>query len=178
MALIIKKLNNYDKNIIVITGHMGSGKSLIGKKLAKYLNWQHFDSDKEIEKSEEKKISEIFKDNGEKYFRKQEEIIIKSLLKKKYSVISLGGGSITIKDIRKLIRNKSISIFLKVDIDVLIKRLKKTKNRPLLLNTDVRKKIIKLDKDRHKFYNSSDIIIENKKYYRDTVKEIIKILTN
>ena len=83
MALIIKKLNNYDKNIIVITGHMGSGKSLIGKKLAKYLNWQHFDSDKEIEKSEEKKISEIFKDNGEKYFRKQEEIIIKSLLKKK-----------------------------------------------------------------------------------------------
>ena len=178
MALIIKKLNNYDKNIIVITGHMGSGKSLIGKKLAKYLNWQHFDSDKEIEKSEEKKISEIFKDNGEKYFRKQEEIIIKSLLKKKYSVISLGGGSITIKDIRKLIRNKSISIFLKVDIDVLVKRLKKTKNRPLLLNTDVRKKIIKLDKDRHNFYNSSDIIIENKKYYRDTVKEIIKILTN
>ena len=93
-------------------------------------------------------------------------------------MISLGGGSITIKDIRKLIRNKSISIFLKVDIDVLIKRLKKTKNRPLLLNTDVRKKIIKLDKDRHNFYNSSDIIIENKKYYRDTVKEIIKILTN
>ena len=102
MAQIIKKLNNYDKNIIVITGHMGSGKSLIGKKLAKYLNWQHFDSDKEIEKSEEKKISEIFKDNGEKYFRKQEEIIIKSLLNKKYSVISLGGGSVTIKDIRKL----------------------------------------------------------------------------
>ena len=85
---------------------------------------------------------------------------------------------VTIKDIRKLIRNKSISIFLKVDIDVLVKRLKKTKNRPLLLNTDVRKKIIKLDEDRHKFYNSSDIIIENKKYYRDTVKEIIKILTN
>ena len=55
MAQIIKKLNNYDKNIIVITGHMGSGKSLICKKLAKYLNWQHFDSDKEIEKSEEKK---------------------------------------------------------------------------------------------------------------------------
>jgi len=176
MALIIKKLNNYDKNIIVITGHMGSGKSLIGKKLAKYLNWKHFDSDKEIEKSEEKSISEIFKSDGEKYFRIKEELIIKSLFNKKYSVISLGGGSITINNIRRLIKNKSISIFLKVDIDILVKRLIKTRNRPLLLNTDVRKKIIKLDKDRYKYYSSSDIIIENKKYYKDTIKEIIEIL--
>ena len=166
-----------NKNLVLV-GMMGSGKSLIGKILSKKLNFEFIDTDNIIEENEKKTISEIFKDNGEKYFRKQEEIIIKSLLNKKYSVISLGGGSVTIKDIRKLIRNKSISIFLKVDIDVLVKRLKKTKNRPLLLNTDVRKKIIKLDEDRHKFYNSSDIIIENKKYYRDTVKEIIKILTN
>ena len=106
MAQIIKKLNNYDKNIIVITGHMGSGKSLIGKKLAKYLNWQHFDSDKEIEKSEEKKISEIFKDNGEKYFRKQEEIIIKSLLNKKYS------EDVIIIDVKDFDKNHRLANYL------------------------------------------------------------------
>ena len=160
----------------MIIGHMGSGKSHIGKKLAKILNWNYFDSDREIEKNEKKTILEIFQMYGEKYFRKKEELIINSLINKRYCIISLGGGSVTIQKIRNMIKKKCISIFLKVDIELLIERLKRSKNRPLLVNTNIRKKIISLDKERLKYYNSADIIIQNTGYYKKTINQIIKIL--
>jgi len=169
-------LKNYKKKIIVIIGHMGSGKSLIGKILSKKLNWNYYDSDKEIEKRQNISIVDIFKFYGENYFREKEEIVIKNLIKKNYSVISLGGGSITIKNIRNILNKKTISVFLKVDIDLLVKRLKKNKKRPLLINTNIRNKIFLLDKERLPFYNNADIVVENSKNIKKTINEIIKIL--
>ena len=169
-------LKNYKKKIIVIIGHMGSGKSLVGKLLSRKLNWNYFDSDKEIEKNLNTSIVDIFKTYGENFFRKKEEIVIKNLIKKKYSIISLGGGSITIKNIRNILEKKTISIFLKVDIDVLVKRLINNKKRPLLINTNIKNKIFQLNKERLSFYNNANIVVGNSKNIEKTIDDIINIL--
>lgn len=169
-------LKNYKKKIIVIIGHMGSGKSLVGKLLSRKLNWNYFDSDKEIEKNLNASIVDIFKTYGENFFRKKEEIVIKNLIKKKYSIISLGGGSITIKNIRNILEKKTISIFLKVDIDVLVKRLINNKKRPLLINTNIKNKIFQLNKERLSFYNNANIVVGNSKNIEKTIDDIINIL--
>ena len=169
-------LKNYNMKTIVIIGHMGSGKSLVGKLLSRKINWNYFDSDEEIEKDLNFSIVDIFKTHGESYFRKKEELIIEKLIKKKYSVISLGGGSITIKKIRSLLEKKTISIFLKVDIDILAKRLKNSKKRPLLINANIKNKIFLLNKERLPFYNNANIVVENSKSIKKTVNDIIKIL--
>ena len=169
-------LKNFQKKLIVITGHMGSGKSTIGKIIAKNLNWNYFDSDKEIEKKQKEPIKRIFQIYGEDYFREKEEMIIKYLIKKKYSVISLGGGSVTIENIINILQKNAISIFLKVDIDVLVKRLKNNKNRPLLNNSNIKNKIDLLDIERLPLYNKADIVIENSKNISQTVFEIMNIL--
>ena len=171
-----KDLQSFEKKIIVIIGHMGSGKSTIGKILARNLNWNYFDSDKEIERRQKNSIKNIFQTHGENFFRKEEEVVIKNLINITYSVISLGGGSITIKNIRKILKKKAISIFLKVDIDVLIERLSNTKKRPLLINTDIKNKIVSLDAERSKFYNKADIIIKNSDNLNIVTSKIMRIL--
>jgi len=176
MEISPKELKKYKKNTIVLIGHMGSGKSIIGKKLAKILNWDHFDSDKEIEKKENKTIAQIFEIYDEKYFRRNEELIVDSLTSKKYSIISLGGGAILSKRIRSQIKRKCISIFLKVDIKILIKRLKNSSRRPLLFNTNIKDKIVSLNSERLKYYNQADIIIDNSESLNKILKNIIKIL--
>ena len=76
-------LVNFDKKRIVLVGHMGCGKSTIGRILSKKLKWEFFDTDKEIEKKQNKTILEIFKKYGENFFREKEEFVLKNLLKKK-----------------------------------------------------------------------------------------------
>ena len=171
-----KDLRSFEKKIIVLIGHMGSGKSIIWKKLAKILNWNHFDSDKELEKKENKTIAQIFEIYNERYFRRNEELIVDNLTSKKNSVISLGGGAILSKRIRSQIKKKCISIFLKVDIEILTKRLKKNRRRPLLFNTNIKDKIVSLNSERLKYYNQADIIIDNSESLNKILKNIIKIL--
>ena len=88
------------KNIVLI-GMMAAGKSTIGFKLAKKLKYEFLDIDKEIEKNEDKKIIDIFQENGEEYFRKIEEKISINYLDKQKSVISIGGGAFLNEKIRK-----------------------------------------------------------------------------
>ena len=178
MSNLTKNLNFKHKKLIVLIGHMGSGKSTIGKVLAKELNWNFFDSDKEIEKKESMTINQIFKEKSETYFRNLEKKYIIELMLNKKSVIALGGGSIKIKKIRKFIEKEAISIFLKVDIKTLLKRLKYNKNRPLLINTNLYKKIKILDKERNKLYRNADIILENTKSKKNIINKILKILNN
>ncbi len=159
------------KNICLI-GLMGSGKSLIGKELSIIMNSKFYDSDLEIEKHENLSISLIFQKYGENYFRKIEEEICLKLLPKSNSVISLGGGSIINEKIRNLIREFSYSIYLKVDIDVLLKRLNNSNRRPLLKDTNKRNKLEKLFKKREKFYNSANLIIENNHNKKDVLNKI------
>ena len=141
---------------------MGSGKSIIGKDLSEYLNLKFYDTDKEIELKTNKSISKIFEEQGEQYFRKIEEKICIKLLSQNNCIISLGGGSIINRNIRKEIKQNSYSIFLQVKLNNLLKRLKTSKKRPLLNNKLDNKEILKnLLEDRRNFYERADFIVNN-----------------
>ena len=155
-------LSVINKKNICIMGLMGSGKSIIGKDLSKNLNLQFYDTDKEIELKTNKKISTIFKEEGESYFRDIEEKICIKLLAYNNCVISLGGGSIINKNIRNSIRENSYSIYLQVKIENLLSRLRSSKKRPLLnKNFNKREELKNLYNDRRKFYEKADFIVNN-----------------
>ena len=160
MKLNLEKIAK--KNICLI-GIMGAGKSVIGKLLSEKLRMKYYDSDKLIEKRLKKSINQIFSDHGESYFRDIEEDIVLSLLDKKNCVISLGGGSILSDLTRKAIFTNSFSIYLKVDIEILYERLKKSKKRPLINNKNIKKKLIRLNQDRNKYYRKANLIVNNLK---------------
>ena len=156
--LNFKKINK--KNICFI-GLMGSGKSTIAKELSKLLKYDFFDSDLEIEKTVGEDISDIFLNKGEDFFRAIEEKTCTRLLNTSDCIISLGGGSITNSKIRDLIEKNSYSIYLKVKLEILLKRLNKSKRRPLLVNQNKKKVLEKLYKERKVYYNKADLTIEN-----------------
>ena len=155
-------LSEINKKNICIIGLMGSGKSMIGKDLSKYLNLNFYDTDKEIELKTNKKISEIFEEKGELYFRDIEEKVCIEILSNDNCVISLGGGSIISSKIRKVIKKNSYSIYLQVRLNNLLSRLKFSRKRPLLNNNSNKIEIMqKLLKDRQKYYEKADLIINN-----------------
>ena len=150
------------KKNICIMGLMGSGKSIIGKELGKYSKLKFYDTDKEIELITKKSINEIFEKDGESYFREIEEKICLELLTKNNCIISLGGGSIINKNIRKAINQNSYSIYLEVNLDNLENRLKSSKKRPLLNKKSDKKEILEnLYNERKKFYEKADFIVNN-----------------
>tara|TARA_B100000686_G_C16588745_1_gene862157 strand:+ start:212 stop:775 length:564 start_codon:yes stop_codon:yes gene_type:complete len=158
----LKKIfSKLGKNNIVLIGHMGSGKSIIGKIIAKKFGFKHFDSDIEISKYTKKTINQIFAENGEGHFRKIEKEIVLKLIEKKNIILSLGGGSILNRQVRDKLKNESITLFLDVNINELEKRLKDSNKRPLLQGINIRKKIKNLDIDRRKYYLLADIKINN-----------------
>ena len=166
-------LSVINKKNICIMGLMGSGKSIIGKDLSKNLNLKFYDTDKEIELMTNKKISEIFKEEGESYFRDIEEKVCIEILTINNCVVSLGGGSIISNKIRKMIKNNSYSIYLQVKLNNLQNRLKFSRKRPLLNknlnNSEILKNILK---DRQKYYEKADLIINNDGDKSQTLKEI------
>ena len=165
------------KNIVLI-GMMGSGKSLIGKILSKKLNFEFIDIDNKIEEKEDKTISDIFKKNGEKYFRRIEEDLSINYLTLENKIISLGGGGYINPIIRKQCVKNNISIWLNWKDETLIERIKNSKKRPLAvkLNTSEIKKLIV---DRSKIYNLSGYKINCDKLNKNKiVKKIIKLYEN
>ena len=166
-------LSVINKKNICIMGLMGSGKSIIGKDLSKNLNLKFYDTDKEIELRTNKKISEIFKEEGESYFRDIEEKVCIEILTIDNCVVSLGGGSIISKKIRKIIKKNSYSIYLQVKLNNLQNRLKFSRKRPLLNKNLNNNEILKnLLKDREKYYEKADLIINNDGDKSQTLKEI------
>ena len=141
---------------LTLTGMMGVGKSTIGKILAKKLNYNFVDVDKLIEKKEGSSINSIFKNKSESYFRKIENDISLLELKRNNTVISLGGGAFLNSAIRKSAKKFSISFWLDIPIDDLVKRLRKSRQRPLLFNKNVRETVKKIYFDRKKIYNEAD----------------------
>ena len=139
---------------------MGVGKSTIGKNLAKKLNYNFIDVDKIIEVKEGQSINSIFKNKSESYFRKIENDITLAELKKRNSVISLGGGAFLNKTIRRNAKNFSISFWLDVPIYELTKRLKKSRQRPLLFKKNIDETVKKIYFDRKKIYNEADYRIK------------------
>ena len=148
------------KKNLVLTGMMGVGKSTVGKNLAQKLSYNFVDIDRTIESREGSTINLIFKNKSESYFRKLENEISLEKLKKKNTVISLGGGAFLNKSIRRKIKNTSVSFWLDVDVSELIKRLKKTKKRPLLYNKNLIVTVNKIYLERRKTYSEADFRIK------------------
>ena len=155
----IQKATILKKNL-TLTGMMGVGKSTIGKKLAKKLNYKFIDIDRLIEAREGASISSIFKNKSENFFRKIESEIALQELKKNNSVISLGGGAFLNKLIRISVKKTSLSFWLDVNVDELVQRLKKTQKRPLLYKKNINDTIKKIYLERKKIYNKADYRIK------------------
>ena len=119
------------KENLVFLGMMGSGKSSIGSIILKKLNIEFIDVDLEIEKKVGIKISKIFENKGEKYFREIEEVIALKFLRKNKTVISLGGGAFLNNKIKKEVLDNHISFWLNWDIKTLISRIKDSQKRPV-----------------------------------------------
>lgn len=161
---------------LTLTGMMGAGKSTIGKILAKRLGYTFIDVDKLIEEKEGLPINLIFRNKGEKYFRKieSENTLIK--LKEDSAVISLGGGAFLNNIVRKSVKKFSVSFWLDVPIEELTKRLKKNKKRPLMFAQNIGETVKKIYFSRKKIYNMATYRINCRSLKsREIVNKIINI---
>ena len=158
---------------LTLTGMMGVGKSTIGKILAKKLNYNFVDVDKIIELKEGSSINSIFKNKSETYFRKVENDITLTELKKSNSVISLGGGAFLNNTIRRNAKKLSLSFWLDVPIDQLISRLRKNRKRPLLFKQNLAETAKKIYLERKKIYNEADYRIKCKSFKPGEIVEKI-----
>ena len=148
---------------IVLVGMMGAGKSSIGRRLAGRLGIPFIDADTEIENAAGMSIPEIFETHGEPYFRAGEKRVIARLLDSGPQVLATGGGAVMDQNTRDLIHIKGISIWLKADVDVLIKRTKRRNDRPLA------ERIKDLLPAREPVYALSDIVVQSRDEPHDTI---------
>lgn len=148
------------RNKIYLIGSMGSGKTTIGKMLASKLNLPFIDIDKEIEQKEKMVISDIFKENGENYFREIESDILTKYSALNEFVISTGGGAVLNQD-NKIILNNGYKIYLKISIDAQYNRVKHRKYRPLLIEGDLKTILKDLDEVRGVIYSDiADLVVD------------------
>ena len=152
---------------VVLVGMMGAGKSSIGKRLAARLSLPFVDADTEIERAAGMTIPEIFEAHGEPYFRAGEARVIARLLDGGPQVLATGGGAVMTQSTRDLIHIKGISIWLKADLDVLVKRTKRRNDRPLV---DKLKDLLPL---REPVYALSDIVVQSRDEPHDTIVDEI-----
>jgi shikimate kinase len=152
---------------IVLVGMMGAGKSSVGRRLAARLGIPFVDADSEIETAAGMTIPEIFEKHGEAYFRAGEARVIARLLDSGPQVLATGGGSIMNQKTRDLIQIKGISVWLKADLDVLMKRTKRRNDRPLA------GKIKDLLPLREPVYALSDIVVQSRDEPHDAIVDEI-----
>ena len=164
-AAIVRALG---RRSVVLVGMMGAGKSSVGRRLASRLGIDFVDADTEIERAAGMTIPEIFAKHGEGYFRSGEARVIVRLLDGGPQVLATGGGSIMDQNTRDLIHIKGISVWLKADLDVLLKRTKRRNDRPLV------EKIRDLLPAREPVYAMSDIVVQSRdEPHENIVEEII-----
>lgn len=159
---------------IVLVGLMGCGKSAIGRRLAAALKLPFVDADEEIEKAAGKSISEIFEDHGEAEFRDGERKVIARLLEGGPQVLATGGGAFMDPATRQSVRDRGISVWLKADLPVLMKRVSRRDNRPLLRKGNATETMARLIRERYPTYGSAEIIAESREVPHDQiVSEIV-----
>ena len=166
--------------MVYLIGYMGAGKTTITKLLSDELHLPFYDTDQEIEKKQNRSVSEIFKKDGELYFRILETELLNNI--NQNSIISCGGGLPIHNNNMELINSKGISIYLKASNKCLFNRLKKEKQtRPLIENITDEKLYIYIDKElqiRSPFYNLSNhtILVDNKST-NEVLREINSLIS-
>jgi shikimate kinase len=154
---------------IVFVGLMGAGKTAIGRKVAQALALPFIDSDQEIETVSRMSIPELFERYGEPEFRALEQRVIERLLREGPRVVSTGGGAYMNAQTREGIAAHGVAVWLKADLNLLMERVAKKQNRPLLKNPDPRAVMQRLIDDRYPIYAKADVTVET----RDARREII-----
>ena len=144
---------------IVLVGMMGAGKSTIGRRLAARLRLPFLDADIEIEAAAGMSIPDIFETHGESHFRDGEARVIARLLDSGSCVLATGGGAFMREDTRDRIRAKAVSIWLKADADIIMKRVKRRADRPLLQTADPAATVGRLIEEREPVYQGADLTI-------------------
>jgi shikimate kinase len=146
---------------IVLVGLMGAGKSAIGRRLAQRLHLPFVDADAEIELAAGQTIAEIFATHGEAAFRDGERRVLARLLAEPVHVLATGGGAFIDPQTRQLVRERGISVWLKAELDVLLRRTAKRSNRPLLNAGDPVEVLTRLIEQRYPIYATADITVES-----------------
>jgi len=154
---------------VVLVGMMGAGKSSVGRRLAARLGLPFVDADNEIEDAAGMTIAEIFAEHGEPYFRAGEARVIARLLDGGAQVLATGGGAVMNQQTRDLIHIKGISVWLKADVEVLLRRTRRRTDRPLA------ERIKELLPQREPVYAQSDLVVQSRDDPHDTiVDEVIE----
>jgi shikimate kinase len=147
---------------IVLVGLMGAGKTTVGRRLAEKLGLVFVDADHEIELAAGQTIPEIFAQHGEAYFRDGERKVIARLLENGAQVMATGGGAYMNADTRATIRSHGIAIWLRADFDLLMRRVRRRSNRPLLQNADPEAVMRKLIDERYPVYAEADLTVDSR----------------
>ena len=166
------------KNIYLI-GFMGTGKTVVGKLLAKKLGLEFIDLDDVIEEKEGIKISEIFKQKGEPYFRKVEKEVVRDISQKSGLVIGCGGGVVLDKDNLVNLKKTGTVICLEARAEVILNRTKTTNHRTLLNVEDPKKKIEELLSQRVPFYSQAHFTIDTSRLnIKEVAQKILNLIEN
>lgn len=162
--------------IILLVGLMGSGKTSVGKRLARKLNLPFVDGDQEVEKASGLSLIDLLKCFGVEEYRAGEARVMKRLLQGESCVLASGGGSFVAEQTRQYAKKNAITVWLKADIDVLYNRTAGRKHRPFLKGSDdeLKNKLEKYIHDEYPYYSEADIIVETREEQVDmTVNRVI-----
>jgi shikimate kinase len=154
---------------VVLVGMMGAGKSTIGRRLAARLGLPFFDADVEIEAAAGMSIPDIFETRGEPDFREGEARVIARLIDSGPAVIAPGGGALMRKETRDRIRDKAVSIWLKADVDIIMRRVKRRSDRPLLRTADPEATVGRLLSEREPIYQQADLTVWSRDVPHDKI---------
>lgn len=169
-------MRKLDKTVVLV-GMMGAGKTSVGRRLAAVLGVPFKDADAEIETAAGCTINEIFERYGEPEFRSGERKVIQRLMFEPPHVLATGGGAVTDGETRACIKERGISVWLKAPLDLLVERVLRKDNRPLLRNTDMRETLKRLLAEREAYYAEADITIESDQGpHESVVKRVLAAL--
>jgi len=140
---------------------MGAGKSAIGRRLAARLGLPFVDADQEIEIAAGCTIEDIFERFGEAEFRKGEEKVIRRLMRGPKKVLATGGGAYMSRRTRELIGERGVAVWLRADLDTLLRRVSRRNDRPLLKGGDARQTLARLMDERYPVYAQADIVVDS-----------------
>jgi shikimate kinase len=165
------------KRTVALVGLMGAGKTTVGRRLAQALGCRFADADVEIAIAAGQSVPEIFAEHGECAFRRGERLVIARLLREPPHVLATGGGAFIDAGTRALMKERAISVWLKAPLDVLMKRVSRRDDRPLLKEDDPAATMERLMAERYPIYAEADITIETGGGpHRSAVSDIIAAL--